>query len=84
MSSSIIQIPILLLSSTCDDILLWMIEIWIKIQCNPQEFFKRMINDVGLTFSVGDTIPQFTLSIEQDNWNWWSYWFCMFISTESI
>ena len=29
-----------------------------------------MINDVGLTISVGGTIPRFTISIEQDNQNW--------------
>ena len=29
-----------------------------------------MTNIVGLTFSVGDTIPWFTISIEQDNHNW--------------
>ena len=29
-----------------------------------------MTNNVELTFSVGDTIPQFTSSIEQDNSNW--------------
>ena len=26
-----------------------------------------MTNNVGLTFSVGDTMLQFTISIEQDN-----------------
>ena len=29
-----------------------------------------MTNNVGLTFDVGDTIPQFIMSIEQDNQNW--------------
>ena len=29
-----------------------------------------IINNVGLAFSVGDTIPRFTISIEQDNLNW--------------
>ena len=29
-----------------------------------------MTNNIGLTFSVGDTSPQFTISIEQDNNNW--------------
>ena len=29
-----------------------------------------MINNVGLTFSVGDTIARFLISIEQDNQNW--------------
>ena len=27
-------------------------------------------NNVGLTFSVGDTTPQFTISVEQDDKNW--------------
>ena len=26
-------------------------------------------NNVGLAFSVGDTTQQFTISVEQDNWN---------------
>jgi hypothetical protein len=29
-----------------------------------------MTNNVGLTCSVGDTLPRFTVSIEQDNQNW--------------
>ena len=29
-----------------------------------------MTKNVGITFSVGDTIPQFTIIIEQDNHNW--------------
>ena len=37
-----------------------MIEIY-----NPQIFLQGMTDNVGLTFSVGDTIPQFTISIEQ-------------------
>ena len=28
-----------------------------------------MTNNVALTFGVGDTIPWFTISIEQDNQN---------------
>ena len=28
-----------------------------------------MTNDVGLTYSVGNTIPHFTISIEQHNQN---------------
>ena len=28
-----------------------------------------MLNNVGLAFSVGDTIPWFTISIEQDDQN---------------
>ena len=33
--------------------------------------FKEMKNNVGFTFSVGDTTPQLTISIEQDNKSWW-------------
>ena len=29
-----------------------------------------MTNNVALAFSVGDTIPRFTISIEQDTKNW--------------
>ena len=29
-----------------------------------------MTNNVGLTFSVGDTIPWLTIGIKQDNYNW--------------
>ena len=29
-----------------------------------------MKNNVGLTFSDGDTTPQFPISIEQENKNW--------------
>ena len=32
----------------------------------PQNL-QEMKNDVGLKFSVGDTIRQFTIRIEQDN-----------------
>ena len=67
MSSSIGQNPTLL-SSTCDGILSWMIEIWMKCNlindsdCNivilgsPKKL-QGVINNVMLTFSVGDTIP---------------------------
>ena len=43
------------------------------INCNivnlppPKIFLQGMTNYVGLTFSVGDTKPCFTISIEQDN-----------------
>ena len=75
--------PYLLLSTTCDAILSWMIEIWIRNHlgsdgnCNivnlycPQKNSQEVTNDVGLTFSVGDTTPQFTISIGQENKNWW-------------
>ena len=29
-----------------------------------------MTNNVGLTFSVGDTTPRSTIIVEQDNYNW--------------
>ena len=32
-----------------------------------QNDYKDWLINVGLRFSVGDTIPQFTISIEQDN-----------------
>jgi hypothetical protein len=72
--------PYLLLSATCDELLSWMIEIWINNHLVQQltviatleiyslpENLQGMINIVGLTFSVGDTTPRFTNSIEQDN-----------------
>ena len=33
----------------------------------PSEILQRMINNIGLTLSVGDTIVRFTTTIEQDN-----------------
>ena len=33
-------------------------------------FLQRMTTNVGFTFSVGDTILRFTISIKQDNYNW--------------
>ena len=53
-----------------------MIEIWMKNQLisdnicniyNHPKTLQGMTNNVGLTFSVGDTTPWFTNSIEQDN-----------------
>ena len=73
--------PYLLLSATCDEMLSWMVENWIKSHvvrdsnCNtvnpfsPQKL-QGMTTNLGLTFSVGDTIPWFTISIEQDNQKW--------------
>ena len=69
------------LSATCDEILSWMTEIWMKNHlvsiiflqhCKPitppkKFFLQGMTNNVGLTFSVGDTLPQFTISTEQIN-----------------
>ena len=56
----------LLLSTTCDEVLSWMIEILMKISfvsdshCNNVFYnapknLQGMKNDVGLAFSVGDT-----------------------------
>ena len=70
--------PYLPLSATCDEILSWMIEIWMKkhlvsnSNCNTVnleslKILQGMTNNVGLAFSVGDTIPQFTICIKQDN-----------------
>ena len=54
-----------------------MIEIWMKnhlvsdkicniVVYNPPQNLQGMTNDVGLKFCVGDTTPQFTISMEQD------------------
>jgi len=70
--------PYFLLSITCDEMLSWMIEIWMKnhsvsdsncntINLNPLKILQEMTNNVGLAFSVGDTTPRFTISIEEDN-----------------
>ena len=61
--------PYILLSTTCDEILSWMIEIWMKnhlindSNCNTINLLSP--NNVGFIFSVGDTIPRFTISTEQ-------------------
>ena len=34
---------------------------------NPPKNLQGKAKNVGLTFSVGGTIPRFTISIEQDN-----------------
>ena len=65
----------LLLLATYDEILSWLIEIWMKnclvsssnYKCNPPKKLQGMENNVRLTFSVGDTTPRFTISIEQDD-----------------
>ena len=63
--------PYLLLSATCDEILSWVIEVWMKNHlvsdgnCNtvnldpPPNFLKKrgMTNNVGLAFIVGDIVP---------------------------
>ena len=68
----------LLLSTICDEILSWMIGFWMKDHlvsdnlCNivnlyPPKKLQRMTNSVGLAFSVGNTTPRFTISIEKGN-----------------
>ena len=41
----------------------------ILLICNHPIVLQGMTNNVGLRFSVGDTIPWFTINIEQDNQN---------------
>jgi hypothetical protein len=72
--------PHLLLSTTCDEILSWMIEIWMEnhlvddSNCNSvnlksppiylfifKYFLQGTTHNVGLTFSLGDTMPRFTI-----------------------
>ena len=67
--------PYFLLSATYDEILSWMTEIWMKNHlvsasiCNtvnvssPPKLQGMTING-GLTFSVGDTILRFAISVE--------------------
>ena len=70
--------PYILLSTTFDEILSWRIEYWMKnhlVSDNNYNtvdlWFPKKIttltNNVGLTFSVGGIIQQFTISIDQDN-----------------
>ena len=40
---------------------------WQTVNLLSPKDSQGMTNNVGLTFSVGDTTPQFTISIEQDN-----------------
>jgi hypothetical protein len=68
----------LLLSSTCDEKLSWMIRIWMNnhlvsdsnLQDHksiiPAKTLQGMTNNIGSTFSVGDTTPRITVSDEQD------------------
>jgi hypothetical protein len=43
-------------------------QLWQCRPITPQEIKSQtMTNNVGLAFSVGDTTPRFTISIEQDN-----------------
>ena len=61
-----------------DEISSWMIEIWMKnhlvsdSNCNTVNIFslkklQGMTYNIGLTLSVSDTVPQFTISTEQVN-----------------
>ena len=72
--------PYLLSSATCDEILSWMIEIWMKSHLvgdsklqhcksiTPPNNYKEWQTMLGEhLISVGDTILQFTISVEQDN-----------------
>ena len=59
-----------------------MIENWMKnqsvsdcssniVNLNSSKFFlQEMTNNVGLTFSVSDNTPQFTIIISEDYENW--------------
>ena len=57
-----------------------MVEIWTKNHLISEYLqhcksilsreISRMTNNVGLTFGVGDTIPQSTIGGERSNWNW--------------
>ena len=70
MSSNIGQNPAYSLWATCDEILSCMIgsdSDCITIIHSPKFFLQGMTNNAGLTISVDDTLPQFTISIEQDN-----------------
>ena len=68
--------PYLLLSTTSDEILLWMISNWMKnymlsdSKCSTVTYYapknlQGMTHNVGLTFSVGDTTLRFAINIEQ-------------------
>ena len=71
--------PYVLLSTTRDEILSWMIENsdvkllgkWQQLQHSksmiPLKNLQGMTNNVGLLFSVGDTPPRSTISGEHDN-----------------
>jgi hypothetical protein len=82
MSSSIGQNPNLLLSARCDEYIVvddcnldensLQVGKWQLLQhnlyyYNPPKHLQGMTNNVGLTFSVGDTIARFTISSELDH-----------------
>ena len=88
MSSSEGRNPNLLRSATRDEIVSWVIEIWLKnhlvsdSNCNTvklcmilQKIWQGMTNNVvGLTFSVGDTTLRFTVLIEQQDNQYRWHW----------
>ena len=68
---------LLLVSATCDEILSYMIENWMKIPLVSDSYINTVslqslqkitgiTSHVGTTFSVHDNIPWFTIGIEQD------------------
>jgi hypothetical protein len=71
----------LLLSMTSNEILSWTLEIWTNYHlvsdnfCNTvnlesSKILKRMINNVGFTFSVGDTTLRLTIRMEKEIKDW--------------
>ena len=62
----------ILLSAPCDEKMSWMVKIWMEnhlvsdSNCNIVNL-QGMTNNVGITLTISDTIPRFTISIEQDN-----------------
>ena len=72
------------MSTTCDEILSWMLETWMKnhsvnnntsntVNSLPEKktLLQGTTNNVGLTFSVVDNKPWITtIDSEQDIWNW--------------
>ena len=66
--------PYRLLSPTWDEILSWVVETWMKNHLVSDGiviyntyfilFYKEWLNNVGLTFSVDDTISWLTISFE--------------------
>ena len=68
----------LLLWTTCDEMFSWMIEYWMRTHLGSDSYFitanlwspqnwEGMTNNGGVKFSVGDTIRQFTIGVEQEN-----------------
>ena len=70
--------PYLFLSVTHDFILSWMTGIWMRhhlesdsncniVIDNPPKNIQGLTNNVGLRFTVGDTLLRFTISVGEDN-----------------